>query len=133
MNIACTKQREYFNDKFSILSDTKWLVLVVVILKYCPPHDPWINPGSTRSLRAHTLHAPCNCFIVQLGHMLSMTVTYTRTRLSRVHEQKLHAYKYIVDMVDGCGYDGQLKYTICDACRPYHSISSILEPVFSQL
>ena len=28
--------------------------------------------------------------------------------------------------VDGCGYDSQLKYTICEAYRPYHSILSIL-------
>ena len=28
----------------------------------------------------------------------------------------------IVGMVDGYGYDGQLKYTICDVCRPCHLI-----------
>ena len=39
----------------------------------------------------------------------------------------------MVGTVDGCGYDSQLKYTICDACRPCHSIVSILEPVFHQL
>ena len=39
----------------------------------------------------------------------------------------------IVGMVDGHGYDGQLKYTFCDACRLYHSILSILKPVFCQL
>ena len=32
--------------------------------------------------------------------------------------------------VDGCGYHGQLKYAICDVCRPYHSNLSILKPVF---
>ena len=32
--------------------------------------------------------------------------------------------------VDGRGYDGQLKYTICDACRPCHSNLSTLKPVF---
>ena len=31
-------------------------------------------------------------------------------------------------MVDGCGYDSQLKCTICEACRLYHSILSILDP-----
>ena len=31
----------------------------------------------TRALRAHTLRAPCICIIVQLGHMLSTTFTYT--------------------------------------------------------
>ena len=35
--------------------------------------------------------------------------------------------------VDGCGYDSQLKYTICEACRPCHMILSILRPVFHQL
>ena len=40
---------------------------------------------------------------------------------------------HIVGTVDGCGYDSQLKYTICEACRPYHSILSILRPVFRHL
>ena len=35
--------------------------------------------------------------------------------------------------VDGCGYDGQQKYTICDACRQYRSILSILKPVFRRI
>ena len=45
---------------------------------------------NTGALRAHTPRAPCNCVIVQLGQMLSPTITYTRTRPSRAHEQKLH-------------------------------------------
>ena len=36
----------------------------------------------------------------------------------------------IMGMVDGCGYHGQHKCTICEACRPCHSILSILKPVF---
>ena len=28
-------------------------------------------------------------------------------------------------IVDGCGYDGELKYTICDVCRPCHSIVTL--------
>ena len=55
---------------------------------------------------------------------------------SRVHEAKAESTMScicIVGMVDGRGYDGQLKYTICDACRPCHSILSILKPVFRQL
>ena len=32
--------------------------------------------------------------------------------------------------VDGCGYNGQHKRTICDAFRPCHSIPSALKPVF---
>ena len=31
----------------------------------------------TRALRAHTPRAPCICIIVQLGHMLLTTSTYT--------------------------------------------------------
>ena len=47
-------------------------------------------------------------------------------KASRAHEIVL------VGTVDGRGYDGQRKYrgTICDACRPYHSILSILRSVF---
>ena len=36
----------------------------------------------------------------------------------------------MVGMVDGCSYDSQLKYTVCDTCRPCHSILSVLKPVF---
>ena len=36
----------------------------------------------------------------------------------------------IVGKLDGRGYDGQQKYTICDACKPCHSILSTLKPVF---
>ena len=32
---------------------------------------------STRALRAHTPRTPCKCIIVQLGRMLSTTITYT--------------------------------------------------------
>ena len=39
----------------------------------------------TRALRAHTPRAPCICIIVQLGHMLSTTFTYT-------HEAGLEAH-----------------------------------------
>ena len=35
--------------------------------------------------------------------------------------------------VDGCGYDDQLKYTLCDAYRPCHSILRILKPFIRQL
>ena len=45
-----------------------------------------IKTLKTRALRAHTPRAPCNCVIVQLGHMLSPTITYARTRPSRAHE-----------------------------------------------
>ena len=36
----------------------------------------------------------------------------------------------IMGTVNGRGYDGQLKYTICNSRRPCHSILSILNPVF---
>ena len=39
----------------------------------------------------------------------------------------------ILGTVDGCGYDGQQKYTICDACRPCHSIWRIARPVFHRI
>ena len=38
----------------------------------------------------------------------------------------MHAMGY----VDGRGYNGQLNYTICDACRLCHLILSILKPIF---
>ena len=35
--------------------------------------------------------------------------------------------------VNGCGYNGQLNYTICDACRLCHLILSILKPIFGRI
>ena len=35
--------------------------------------------------------------------------------------------------VKRCGYDGQQKHTICDACRPCHLIRSTVRPVFYQI
>ena len=60
--------------------------------------------------------------------MLLTTFTYTYEASGPgVHEQKAHA-QCIMGMVDGCGYDGQLKYIICDTCRPCNLIPSIVMP-----
>ena len=42
----------------------------------------------TRVLRAHTPRVPCIYIIVQLGHMLSTTFTYTYEASASAHEQK---------------------------------------------
>ena len=83
--------------------------------------------NNTGALRAHTPRTPCICIIVQLEHILWTTFTYTYE--ASAHEQKV----CIVGMVNGCGYNSQLKYTICEAYRLYHSILTILRPVFRQL
>ena len=57
-------------------------------------------------------------------------------KASLAHDSRKYIHmhsKCIVGMVDGCGYDGQLEYTICDIHRPYHLILSILKPVLRQL
>ena len=36
-------------------------------------------------------------------------------------------------MVNGRGYDDQQKCTVCDICRPCHSILSTLKPVFRHI
>ena len=51
---------------------------------------------------------------------MTFTYTYEASPCSRVHEQKAHAY-IMAGHVDRLGYDSQLKYNICDACRPCHS------------
>ena len=43
----------------------------------------------------------------------------------------MHYALCIMGIVNGCGYDGQHKCTICDTCRPCHLILSTLKPVFS--
>ena len=42
----------------------------------------------------------------------------------------MHYALCIMGTINGCGYDGQHKRTICDACRPCHSILSTLKPAF---
>ena len=39
----------------------------------------------------------------------------------------------VMGMVEGCGYDDQQMYTICDTCRQCHSILGILKKVFHQI
>ena len=59
--------------------------------------------------------------------------THTRP-VVLVHMSREHmVLLWIVGTVDGRGYDDQLEYIICDACRPCHLIRSILKPVFCQL
>ena len=53
------------------------------------------------------------------------SVVYVRT--SRKHKVLL------VCMVDGRGYNRQQKSTICDTCRPCHSILSVLKPASCQI
>ena len=47
-----------------------------------------------------------------------------------VRTRRKYMHNAVVGMVGGLGYDGQLKCNICDTCRPYHWILSILKPVF---
>ena len=88
---------------------------------------------STYPARTEALHL--HYIIVQLGRMMPTTFTNTKP-CSRVQEQKLitcitHS---TAGTVDGCGYDGQLKCTTCDAYNKLcHSILSILKPVFCQI
>ena len=73
----------------------------------------------------HTLHLHAGAIIMQLRHMLVMTITYTY-EASWEHEHiLLHAFMHNV-----YGYDDQHKCTICDTCRPCNSILNILKPAF---
>ena len=90
----------------------------------------------TRALRAHTprsLHAQ---------HILHLHCHATWTYA--VNDLSLHVWGQscawaestcicIVGTANGHGCNGQLKYTICDACRQWHSILSILKLVYRQL
>ena len=49
------------------------------------------------------------------------TYVYEASLLVVRNEQKVYA-QCIVGKVDGSGCDGQPNYTICDDCRPCHSI-----------
>ena len=81
-----------------------------------------------RSLRAHTPRAHC-------AYMHSDRCYW---RPLPTHKRPVCAWAegcciLIVGTVEGCGYDGQPKYTICDPCRPCHSIRSKVRPVFHHI
>ena len=82
----------------------------------------------TRALRAHTPRAPCIC--MQRGrNFYVVDDLYLHVRgQSCARMSREHMHKCIVGTVDGCGYDS---HTICDACRPCHSILSILKQFFA--
>ena len=98
----------------------------------------------TRALRAHT---PC---VFHLHHFatqpvpwtfstLLMTFTYL-CKVSRAHEHMhiiihhalciMHAWAWSMGVAM---MTGQHKCTIFDTCRPYHSILSVLKPVFRRI
>ena len=97
-----------------------------------PPHTHVLSTipyhkQPTRALRAHTCtpRAPC---------MLSAACMQLWTYI--VHDLYLHIEGWcilIAVSVEGCGYNGQQKYTICDACRSCHSIRSTVRLVFRQI
>ena len=123
-------------------------------LRLSPDHTPSLTPARvsdylskdqsftlvmfyniTRALRAHTPCAPCT---VHITSAVSYTLAYAVDDLylhvwGQSYAWAESTYISIVGMVDGCGYDGQLKYTISDVSRPCHSIVSILNQVFRQL
>ena len=76
------------------------------------------------------------CWInLQLGHVLCCWRTLpTHKRPVALHEQKVHGcvavHACIVGTVDESSYNGQQKYSLCDACRLCHSIWNIERPVF---
>ena len=91
---------------------TIFFLLSVLLLEDLPSPELFSRMLSTKSTQCITRPLPlCQC--------------------SCMHEHKEHAY-CIVGTVDGCGYDGQLKCTICDARRPCHSVLNIQKPVFRQ-
>ena len=91
---------------------------------------------STGALRVHT---PRTLYAQRISHL-----HYRATWTYVVDDLYLHVRGQscawaestcicIVGTVDGHGCDGLLKYIICDACRPCHSILNILKPVYCQL
>ena len=85
----------------------------------------------TRALRApYALHLQDCILIFATGHnkiVLLATFTWPVVRMSTSMDKSCTCN---MGTVDGCGYDDQQKYTICDTCRQCHSILSILKPIF---
>ena len=89
--------------------------------------------------RAHvcTLCTPCYLHVC-MQHHATLDIIVDDLYLYRILRGQLCAWAegcciLIVGTVDGCGYDGQQKYTICDDRRLCHSIRSIVRPVFCQI
>ena len=104
---------------------------------HCPPQQTctFMKPWTATELE---LYRAC-ALIVSLYSLDRICCWQTlHTRPVGCSSTKYNVYNVhmcIVGMVDGYGYDGQWirspkKFTICDACRPYHSILHILNPVF---
>ena len=73
------------------------------------------------------------CIIVQLGHIMPMTFinTYMYEAIQSCAWAEITCIMLsTVGTEDVRGYDGQLKCTVCDACRLCHSI---LKPVLRQI
>ena len=70
-----------------------------------------------------------NVYVVYMIYALP-----THKRPVALHEQKVHGrvavHACIVGTVDESSYNGQQKYSLCDACRLCHSIWNIERPVF---
>ena len=113
-------------------------IILALPIKY---HGQSMEISSTRALRAHTLCVPFICTILQLGCTLDIISHYhahcwqplpTYARSASCAQAIIMHYAWwvrsmgVVTMVN-------IKCTICDACRPCHSILSTLKPVFAQL
>ena len=78
--------------------------------------------------RVHTPCTPCICIVVQCTWTYAVDDLYLCGQSCAWAERTWSCC--IVGTVDGHGYDCQQKYTNCCACRLYHSILSILKPIF---
>ena len=91
-----------------------------------------------RALRTHTRACLTSASLCNLDiYCWQPLTTHTRpvVYISTKHTYSPAAciFNSTVGTADGRGYNGQQKYAICDACRPCHSILSILKPVFRQI
>ena len=59
-----------------------------------------------------------------------MISTRPIVHMSRKHNDYIAAVLVLMGKVDGRGYDGQQKDTICDVCEPCQKIRSKIKPVF---
>ena len=87
--------------------------------------------------RAQTPHAP-SLHVINIISAASSNFRHTFWRPLPTHKRPVVCMsRRLLHINSGhcceCGYDDQQKYTICDACRPCHSIRSTVRPVFRQI
>ena len=109
-------------------------ICCLVIRDWCyPSHQSWLTSRPPSYFTIAPIASSLNNCTKKL-----VNCTWLRSiHISVLSLWSMYLYGWTVAIMagggNGCGYDGQQKYTICDTCRQCHSILSKLKPVFRRI